>query len=160
MLAIDFMDETETLQSSDLEFIEKILQHAAVLEEVGNAEVSVTFVDNEIIRGINKEYRGKDEATDVISFAMEERGEGEPEIIGADEERMLGDIVISLDRTKEQAEDYGHSFERELGFLAVHGFLHLLGYDHMTEADEKRMFSRQEEILSSMGVTRDSNESQ
>lgn len=160
MLAIDFMDETETLQSSDLEFIEKILQHAAVMEEVGNAEVSVTFVDNEIIRDINKEYRGKDEATDVISFAMEERGEGEPEIIGADEERMLGDIVISLDRTKEQAEDYGHSFERELGFLAVHGFLHLLGYDHMTEADEKRMFSRQEEILSSMGVTRDSNESQ
>ena len=160
MLAIDFMDETETLGESELEFLKKVLQHAAEFEKVGRAEVSVTFVSNDTIRGINNEYRGKDEATDVISFAMEEPGVGEPEIIGATEERMLGDIVISLDRTKEQADEYGHSIERELGFLAVHGFLHLLGYDHMTEADERRMFSRQEEILSSLGVTRDSNESQ
>lgn len=160
MLAIDFMDETETLGDSELAFLDRVLQHAAAVERVGNAEVSLTFVSNDIIKEINKEYRGKDEATDVISFAMEEPGEGEPEIYGAGEERMLGDIVISLDRTREQAGEYGHSFERELGFLAVHGFLHLLGYDHMTEADEKRMFSRQEEILSSLGVTRDSNESQ
>lgn len=155
MLTIDFIDETETLQDSDVQFVEKILQHAAAEEQVGEAEVSVSFVTNDMIREINREYRGKDQPTDVISFAMEELGEGETAIIGSPEPRMLGDIIISLDRTKEQAADYGHSFERELGFLAIHGFLHLLGYDHMTEEDEKKMFSRQEEILVSLGITRD-----
>ena len=154
MMSIDLLDETATLAEKDLEFVEKVLQHAAAEEAVGDAEVSVTFVTNSAIQEINKEYRGKDAPTDVISFAMEEHGEGEPEIIGSAEPRILGDIIISLDRTKEQAADYGHSFERELGFLAVHGFLHLLGYDHMTEEDEKKMFSKQEEILSSLGITR------
>lgn len=154
MMSIDLLDETATLADKDLEFVEKVLQHAAAEEAVGDAEVSVTFVTNDAIQEINKEYRSKDAPTDVISFAMEEHGEGEPEIIGSSEPRMLGDIIISLDRTKEQAADYGHSFERELGFLAVHGFLHLLGYDHMTEEDEKKMFSKQEEILSSLGITR------
>lgn len=154
MLTIDLMDETETLNSSELSFVEKVLKHAAKTEDVSEAEVSVTFVTNEIIQAINNEYRGKDTPTDVISFAMEELGEGEQEIVGADEPRMLGDIVISLDRTKEQAADYGHSFERELGFLAVHGFLHLLGYDHMNEDDEKEMFAKQEIILSSLGIKR------
>lgn len=155
MLSIDLMDETATLEEQELQFVERVLKHAAEKEEVGEAEVSVTFVTNDEIRDINREYRGKDQPTDVISFAMEELGEGELEIIGSGELRMLGDIIISLDRTKEQAEDYGHSFGRELGFLAVHGFLHLLGYDHMTAEDEKKMFARQEEILSSLGITRD-----
>lgn len=155
MIAIDFMDETESLNQQELDFVQKILEHAAKEEGLGQSEVSVTFVTNEMIRDINREYRGKDQPTDVISFAMEELGEGETAIIGSSEPRMLGDIIISLDRTKEQAADYGHSFERELGFLAVHGFLHLLGYDHMTEEDEKKMFSRQEEILVSLGITRD-----
>ncbi|MDN3438108.1 rRNA maturation RNase YbeY [Planococcus sp. APC 3900] len=155
MIAIDFMDETESLNQQELEFVQKILEHAAKEEGLGDSEVSVTFVTNEMIRDINREYRGKDQPTDVISFAMEELGEGETAIIGSQEPRMLGDIIISLDRTKEQAADYGHSFERELGFLAIHGFLHLLGYDHMTEEDEKKMFSRQEEILVSLGITRD-----
>ncbi|MDQ0430014.1 putative rRNA maturation factor [Planomicrobium stackebrandtii] len=155
MIAIDFMDETESLNEQDLDFVQKILEHAAKEEGLGDSEVSVTFVTNEMIRDINREYRGKDQPTDVISFAMEELGEGETAIIGSPEPRMLGDIIISLDRTKEQAADYGHSFERELGFLAIHGFLHLLGYDHMTEEDEKKMFSRQEEILASLGITRD-----
>lgn len=158
MLTIDLMDETETLNSSELSFVEKVLKHAAETENVSDAEVSVTFVTNEIIQEINKEYRGKDTPTDVISFAMEELGEGEQEIVGANEPRMLGDIVISLDRTKEQAADYGHSFERELGFLAVHGFLHLLGYDHMTEEEEKEMFAKQENILSSLGIKRGQHE--
>ncbi|MGK7377804.1 rRNA maturation RNase YbeY [Planococcus sp. 1R117A] len=158
MISIDLMDETATLSDSELEFVEQILQHAAKAENIGAAEVSVTFVTNEMIQGINKEYRGKDAPTDVISFAMEEMGEGEVEIVGALEPRMLGDIIISLDRTKEQAADYGHSFERELGFLAVHGFLHLLGYDHMNQEDEKEMFAKQEEILSSFGITRDNYE--
>lgn len=155
MIAIDFMDETESLNQEELDFVQKILEHAAKEENIGKSEVSVTFVTNEMIRDINREYRGKDQPTDVISFAMEELGEGETAIIGLPEPRMLGDIIISLDRTKEQAADFGHSFERELGFLAVHGFLHLLGYDHMTEEDEKKMFSRQEEILVSLGITRD-----
>ena len=155
MIAIDFMDETESLNQQELDFVQKILEHAAKEEGMGQSEVSVTFVTNEMIRDINREYRGKDQPTDVISFGMEELGEGETAIIGSPEPRMLGDIIISLDRTKEQAADYGHSFERELGFLAIHGFLHLLGYDHMTEEDEKKMFSRQEEILVSLGITRD-----
>lgn len=158
MIAIDFMDETESLNQQELDFVQKILEHAAKEEGMGQSEVSVTFVTNEMIRDINREYRGKDQPTDVISFAMEELGEGETAIIGSTEPRMLGDIIISLDRTKEQAADYGHSFERELGFLAVHGFLHLLGYDHMTEEDEKKMFSRQEEILISLGITRDKHD--
>ena len=158
MIAIDFMDETESLNQQELDFVQQILEHAAKEEGLSDSEVSVTFVTNEMIRDINREYRGKDQPTDVISFAMEELGEGEMAIIGSTEPRMLGDIIISLDRTKEQAADYGHSFERELGFLAVHGFLHLLGYDHMTEKDEKKMFSRQEEILVSLGITRDKHD--
>ncbi len=158
MLTIDLMDETETLNSSELSFVEKVLKHAAETENVSEAEVSVTFVTNEIIQAINKEYRGKDTPTDVISFAMEELGEGEQEIVGSEEPRTLGDIIISLDRTKEQAADYGHSFERELGFLAVHGFLHLLGYDHMSEEEEQEMFAKQENILSSLGIKRGQHE--
>ncbi len=158
MIAIDFMDETETLEKQDMEFVQQLLEHAAKKEQLTDSEVSVTFVTNEMIRDINREYRGKDQPTDVISFAMEELGEGETAIIGSTEPRMLGDIIISLDRTKEQAADYGHSFKRELGFLAVHGFLHLLGYDHMNEKDEKEMFSRQEEILLSLGITRDQHD--
>lgn len=158
MIAIDFMDETETLKQKQLAFVQTILEHAAKEEAVGDSEVSVTFVTDEMIRDINREYRGKDQPTDVISFAMEELGEGETAILGSSEPRMLGDIIISLDRTKKQAADYGHSFERELGFLAVHGFLHLLGYDHLTEEDEKKMFSRQDDILLSLGITRDQND--
>ena len=155
-LNIDFLDETGAVQSAHIELVEKLLQHAAQTEGVEqDSEVSVTFVDNEAIHEINKQYRDKDQPTDVISFAMEELGEGEVQIIGEGMPRVLGDIIISTDRTKEQAEDYGHSFERELGFLAVHGFLHLLGYDHMTEADEKEMFSKQDAILASFGLLRD-----
>lgn len=155
-LNIDFLDETGVVQKAHIELVEKLLQHAAKAEGVEqDSEVSVTFVDNEAIHEINKQYRDKDQPTDVISFAMEELGEGEVQIIGEGMPRVLGDIIISTDRTKEQAEDYGHSFERELGFLAVHGFLHLLGYDHMTEADEKEMFSKQDAILASFGLLRD-----
>lgn len=157
MFQIDLLDETGTVTEEELAFVRTILLHAAEKEEVGEAEVSVTFVTDEMIREINREYRGKDSATDVISFAMEEMGEDEPEILGADDTRMLGDIIISLERAKEQAEEYGHTYERELGFLAVHGFLHLLGYDHMNKTDEKEMFGRQEEILATLGITRDAN---
>ena len=114
--------------------------------------IAVTFVDKTEIQEINKMYRDKDKVTDVISFALEE---DEPEIIGLDMPRVLGDIIICTDVAQEQADSYGHSFERELGFLALHGFLHLLGYDHIDEQDEKEMFGRQDQILNAYGLTRD-----
>ena len=145
-LNLDFMDETNELQNGDIEMLEKLLNFAAEKENVeDDSELSVTFVSNERIQEINREYRDKDPATDVISFAMEELGEGEIPLIGADMPRVLGDIIISTEKAREQAAEYGHSFSRELGFLTVHGFLHLLGYDHEIEEDEKKMFSRQKD---------------
>ncbi|CCF05908.1 rRNA maturation RNase YbeY [Bacillus velezensis] len=154
-LLIDIVDETNSVSADALQEVEKLLQFAAEKEGVQDqAEVSVTIVTNEEIRRINRDYRGKDTPTDVISFALEEEGEDEVEIVGADMPPVLGDIIISADRTKEQAEEYGHSFMRELGFLAVHGFLHLLGYDHMTKEEEEEMFSKQKDLLDEYGLTR------
>ncbi|AAU24232.1 rRNA maturation RNase YbeY [Bacillus licheniformis] len=156
-LILDITDETGRVPEDRLAEIEKLLQFAAAEEGVADgAEVSVTIVNNEEIQKINKEYRGKDYPTDVISFALEEDGEGEVEIIGADMPPVLGDIIISVDKAREQAEEYGHSLMRELGFLTVHGFLHLLGYDHMTEEEEKEMFTKQKEILNRYGLSRSS----
>ena len=155
MLLIDFIDETNIVEEKDTELVSSLLQFAAKEEGITDeCELSITFVDNEAIRDINREYRGKDSATDVISFAMEEMGEGEIEIIGAGMPRVLGDLIISIDQTKLQAEEYGHSFERELGFLALHGFLHLLGYDHIEKQDEIVMFNRQKDILDRYGLSR------
>lgn len=154
-LVIDFLDETESVTEQQMAEMEKLLNYAALRMKVSaESEVSVTFVTNERIQEINREYRDKDSVTDVISFAMEELGEGEIELIGADIPRVLGDIIISVARTKEQAEEFGHSFMREFGFLAVHGFLHLLGYDHVTEEQEKVMFTLQKEILNEYGLKR------
>jgi probable rRNA maturation factor len=156
ILAIDLMDETNEVTEEAQQLVESILQFAARKENIEkDTELSVTFVNNDRIREINKEYRHKDSATDVISFALEEMGEDEVEIVGAEMPRMLGDIIISIERTKEQAEEYGHSFDRELGFLALHGFLHLLGFDHMNEEDEKVMFTKQKEILEEYGLSRE-----
>ncbi|WP_026105125.1 rRNA maturation RNase YbeY [Halalkalibacterium ligniniphilum] len=154
-LEIDMIDETGTLTESDEVLIRQILETAATVEGLdGELELSISFVDDQQIQEINREYRGKDAPTDVISFALNEMGEDELDIIDADTPNVLGDIIISIPRTHEQAEEYGHSFHRELGFLVVHGFLHLLGYDHMTEEEEKEMFSRQEDILTAYGLTR------
>ena len=154
-LEIDFLDEINELSEHELNEIEKLLNYAAEQENVQEgSELSVTFVSNERIKEINREYRDKDRPTDVISFALEEMGEGELEIVGEDIPRILGDIIISIPKAREQAEEYNHSFMRELGFLAVHGLLHLLGYDHMNEQDEKQMFDRQKEILDGFGLGR------
>ena len=110
--------------------------------------MSIIIVDNEYIHKINKEYRGIDRETDVISFALEE-GETINEPI-----KTLGDIYISIDKVYEQANEYGHSVKRELFFLVTHGFLHLLGYDHMNKEDEEIMFPLQEKILDNYGVKR------
>ncbi|MBA4542630.1 rRNA maturation RNase YbeY [Thermoactinomyces sp. CICC 10521] len=141
-------EEREAISS-----LEKALQAAADFEELPPVEVAVTIVDNEKIHQLNREYRGIDRPTDVLSFPLWEPDE--EWVIDEEEEGvMLGDIVISLPKAKEQAAEYGHTLARELGFLAVHGFLHLLGYDHETEQEEKEMFSRQEEILSRIGLQR------
>ena len=160
-LTLDLNDETKSLSTDNLHLIEKMLHHAAEAQGIeAGSELSVTFVNNEEIQQINKEYRGKNVPTDVISFAMEELGEGEIAINIEGAPRMLGDIIISVERAKEQATDYGHSEERELGFLAIHGFLHLLGYDHMEEEDEKEMTEKQEAILQSFGLRREQDEKQ
>ncbi|MBM4762332.1 rRNA maturation RNase YbeY [Bacillus sp. B15-48] len=154
-LEIDLFDETQELNEKEIREIEKLLNFAATTEAVEEgSELSVTFVSNERIREINREYRQKDLPTDVISFALEEEGEGELKVVGGDLPRILGDIIISTAKAREQAGEYNHSFMRELGFLTVHGFLHLLGYDHETEEDEKEMFTRQREILDEYGLTR------
>ena len=118
------------------------------------AEVSVSFVDNEEIHRLNREYRGKDKPTDVLSFPM---WEGDEEGIGDvdGEAVLLGDIILSVEKAMSQAQEYGHSIERELAFLSVHSTLHLIGYDHETSAeDEKYMNETQEEILAKMGLRR------
>lgn len=133
----------------------------AVLEFFGlrtDVEISVMLTDNAGIRELNKTHRGIDRATDVLSFPMLEY-ERPGEISSGEEWELtgdlcLGDIVISLERAAEQAEEYGHTLRREIGFLTVHSMLHLLGYDHMTEDEEKEMFSYQEKILELMGLTR------
>lgn len=153
------LDKTKSLTEEQLTLVDKIIQCAAAVEELqlkDDTEMSVTFVDNQEIQEINREYRNKDQATDVISFAIED--EMEEEFSAVFEEfdlpRDIGDIFVSVDKIKEQAEEYAHSFDRELGFLIVHGFLHLNGYDHMTEEDEKEMFDLQRKILDNYGLKR------
>ncbi len=119
-----------------------------------SAEVSVTFTDDEGIHEINREHRDTDSATDVLSFPMMSE-DGEYDINMGNEAVILGDIVISLERARAQAAEFGHSFTREVAFLTVHSVLHLLGYDHVTsEEDEKEMCRKQEAILEYMGITR------
>lgn len=119
---------------------------------LNNIEFNVIFVDINEIHRINKEYRNKDMPTDVISFALEDNME-----IKLDH-RLLGDIYICIEKAHEQANEYKHSFLREIAFLMTHGLLHLLGYDHMNKDDEKVMFDLQEEILNEYGIRRDNNE--
>lgn len=114
--------------------------------------VSVTFTDNEGIRALNVEYRGIDRETDVLSFPLTEFEAGEEPPVD-EPERSLGDIVLSLEKTQAQAEEFGHSFERETAFLCVHSMLHLLGYDHVnSEEEDAEMRRRQREILEKMGL--------
>lgn len=129
--------------------VKKAINTALAYESYeGNAEVSVTFTDNDGIQALNREYRSIDRPTDVLSFPIfDETG---------DEYAVLGDIVISLEKAHQQAQDYGHSFEREVAFLCVHSVLHLLGYDHETgEEDEREMFHKQKEIMQQLGLTED-----
>lgn len=144
----EIINETNE-EIKELENVEFVLNKAIELENVGQVSFNVIIVDNDYIWKLNKEYRKIDRPTDVITFALEDH-----EDIKYEDFRLLGDIYISLDKAKEQAIEYGHSFKREICFLAVHGFLHLLGYDHMNLEEEKEMFSKQELILDETGITK------
>ncbi len=129
------------------------------MEFRNDVEISVVLTDNDGIKDLNNIHRNIDKATDVLSFPMfeyDENGEIIEDYAEFNEmnELCLGDIVISLERAYEQAEEYGHSFEREVGFLCVHSMLHLLGYDHMTPEEEEEMFGYQRDILDEIGLTR------
>lgn len=149
-----------TVDESVTGLIKSVVDHCLAKEQFAyEVEVGITLVDNERIREINREYRHKDKATDVLSFPMLNMKNGElttePEEYDMDENRiLLGDIVISLEMGRWQAEEYGHSAERELAFLVAHGMLHLLGYDHETEQDESLMLKKQEELLQDLGYIR------
>ena len=157
---LEIYDDTKNVPEEKIKLIEDVLNFAgSYLKLPENTEMSVTLMDNEHIHEINKKYRGVDKPTDVISFAIEEDDPDEvPIILPEDEEfdipKNIGDIMVSMDKVKEQAEYLGHSEDRELGFLVVHGFLHLNGYDHMKEEDEKEMVGLQREILDSYVLTR------
>ena len=146
-------DQKKIKMTPDLRrLVKKAVLATLEFEDFGRrAEVSVTFTDNEKIHALNREYRNVDRPTDVLSFPL---SDGEDYDTDGDAV-LLGDIVISLERAQTQAEEYGHSFEREVAFLTVHSMLHLLGYDHETSPeDERDMFARQDEILISAVITR------
>ena len=139
--------------------IEQAVKTIGSLYDVADCEVSITLTDNATIHKLNKQYRNIDRATDVLSFAFRESDE--PQIIFDDDshesniENVLGDIIISVERAAEQAEEYGHSLKREIVFLTVHGMLHLLGYDHIEEADRLEMEQEQQFIMEKLGISRD-----
>ena len=139
----------ETNEDINIEEEKKIIEYALNHEKIKNVEFNVIFVDSNTITKINREYRGIDRVTDVISFALEDNEE-----VKFGFGRLLGDIYICTDKMKEQAKEYDHSLLREQGFLTVHGLLHLLGYDHMTKEEEEIMFKKQELILDDYGLTR------
>ncbi len=162
---IEMVDETGQVSKEILKQTQEILEFAAQKTGKEKKEMAVTFVSNERSHELNLEYRDMDRPTDVISL------EYKPELdIAVDEDDLLdhpelaemledfdayiGELFISVDKAREQAEEYGHSFEREMGFLAVHGFLHINGYDHYTPEEEAEMFGLQEEILTAYGLTR------
>ena len=149
--------DKETFKNKELEdLIHLVLNKGAELQQVSeNAEISVLICDATLIQELNCQYRHIDAPTDVLSFAL---NEGEEEGYEGPDTKLLGDIVISLDKTREQAEEYGHSFERELAYLTVHGMLHILGYDHMTDEDKAEMRKEEEFVLHRLGFVREGEE--
>lgn len=148
------MNEVELIKNVDEDIkelieVEKFIDFALKYLKLDNVMFNVIIVDNGEIHKINKEYRNIDRPTDVISFALED----DDTFIKIDK-RILGDIYISIDKAKEQAEEYGHTLLRELCFLTIHGILHLLGYDHMEKDEEEIMFELQERILTEYGIKR------
>ncbi len=148
-MKVGIFNETKEDLTKELYELKDLLEKTCHDEKLGDGEFNVIIVDEDKIHDLNKNYRGIDRVTDVISFALED-----DRTFNLENYRMLGDIYICLDKAKSQALEYGHSFKRELSFLAIHGLLHLLGYDHMNSEDEKIMFDKQEEVLSRYGIER------
>ena len=138
----DYKITNEYGYNKDYSYLDGLIIRTLKHEKVKNANFSIVFVDLEKIQFLNKEYRGIDKVTDVISFAFEDNDN-----MVYNNVRFLGEIYICIPKMIEQAKEYGHSEERELAFLTVHGLLHLLGYDHMTKEDEEVMFGLQEDML-------------
>ncbi len=134
----------------EIKELEKYIKFVVKELSLEKCEFNIIFIDDNRIHEINKEYRGIDRPTDVISFALEDNMD-----VKYEDFRLLGDIYISVDRCYSQALEYGHSRQREISFLSTHGILHLLGYDHMNPEDEKKMFSLQEELLDKYGIKKD-----
>ena len=149
---MEILYENETSYDVDFDLIKKTAMAALEYEHFSdNTEISVTVVSLDDIHQINLEHRGIDRPTDVLSFPLIDFTRDK---LPENEKIYLGDIVLCYDKVLSQAEEYGHSVERELAFLTAHSMLHLMGYDHMVPEEEKVMFSKQEEILSGMGLTR------
>ena len=152
ILELNYLDIDEN--NSYKEIIKRVLQKCFEIEKLENKNlyVNVVLTNAKNIKSINKEHRGIDKETDVLSFPMFEKNE----IANLDNtnEDILGDMVISIERVEEQAKEYGHSFERELAYMVVHSFYHLLGYDHMTEEDKKEMRKKEENVLGILGIRR------
>ena len=146
---IEIFNQTEE-EIDELETVRKVLDFAVKKENLENVDFNVIIVREDYIHELNKNYRNIDRVTDVITFALED----DDTVLNASDRRVLGDVYICLDRAKSQAIEYQHSFLREICFLAVHGFYHLLGYDHQTKEEEEVMCTKQEEVLSGCGIKR------
>ena len=149
MNKFEIINETSD-KITELTEVEKVVEFALKYQSIDNAIFNIIIVDEETIYKLNKEYRGKDSVTDVISFALED-----DDTFVKTEYRILGDIYICLNKARTQAKEYGHSFLREISFLTIHGLLHLLGYDHMVKEEEEVMFKLQEMILNEYGIKKD-----
>ena len=156
MYQIEYLDIEENKKQEDI--IEKVVKKCFEIENLENSKlyISITWTTPSNIQKINKEYRKIDKPTDVLSFPMFEKEELDEKIEKQDfeYEDILGDIIISIEQVKIQAEEYGHSFERELAYMLVHGFYHLMGYDHMEEGDKVLMRQKEENILNMLEITR------
>ncbi|MCD8036647.1 MAG: rRNA maturation RNase YbeY [Clostridiales bacterium] len=153
-LLIDNRTDFELTEEME-QVLNKVCLESLEYEEFDeDCEISLSIVTNDEIQDINKQFRGIDSPTDVLSFPQLTYEEGEEADVNENGEIVLGDIIISIDRAKEQAEEYGHSLKREMAFLTVHSMLHLMGYDHMEKDEEEEMLRRQKEILDIAGVPR------
>ena len=152
---VNFLELEE--KTEYIELIEKVIGQAFLEEKIEtiNLYINIILTNPENIRNINKQYRNIDKETDVLSFPMFEKEEIENmKKDGNDIHEPLGDIIISIERVKQQAEEYGHSFERELAYMLIHGFYHLMGYDHMNDDDKKQMRKKEEIVLNNLNINR------
>ncbi len=149
---IDNRQDTQEIDEKTIDLLKDVIEKCLVVEGRDlNYEISLSFVTNEEIKNLNKEYRNVDAVTDVLSFPMEEDSSGfyTP---------MLGDIVISTDRAFQQSKEYGHSFSREISYLTAHSMFHLMGYDHETEEEKKIMRAKEKEVMRSLGIFKETKE--